>query len=724
MNRAQRRQAARNNRKSAARPTVAQPNSAIQTGAGEADIRREIETARRLYQAGDPVNAAQAWQRVLSAAPDHPEALHFLGICAADMGRIEVAVELVDRSIALCPGIAQFHNNRGNVLNKAGRPDDAVDAFRRAVDIDGGFAQAWNNLGVALAGMQQLDEAERAFQRAIEEDASDVRAHDNLGNALYLRGKFDQAEAAFRRAIAADPGYFKAYENLANALAMQGREDDAIAAGRRAVEIEPSSASAHGALGTFLQSRGFFAEADFAFRRSLELDPDNSVTWNNFGNALKDMGGHAEAIVSFRKSLEIDSRHVTAHSNLLFCMGMHAHSTAAEIFAESRRWDEAHAAPRAAVAGEHDNRRDPDRRLRIGYVSPDFRNHAVSHFVEPLFAAHDRGAFELFAYAQVPVSDGISDRIRQSVDGWRQTVGMTHGRLAARIRADGIDILVDLAGHTASNRLMSFAERPAPVQVTWLGYGGTTGMSAMDYRITDAIADPEGVADAVHSEKLVRLPNAFLCYQPPGDAPEIGPSPAAEAGHVTFASFNSLAKVTPEAASNWARVLEAVPGSRLVIKGSPFTNADIRLRFVQHFAAEGIGEDRLELLAQLPSRQDYMAIYNRVDIVLDSFPYNGGTTTCEALWMGVPVVTLRGDRSVSRMAAGMLAQVGLSDLAADSEADYVAIAARLAGDADRLAELRAGLRPRMADSPLCDAAAFARDMEAAYRGMWRRWCAG
>ncbi|MHA1108204.1 MAG: tetratricopeptide repeat protein, partial [Alphaproteobacteria bacterium] len=501
MNRAQRRQAARSNRKSAARPAVAPPGAAVQ----ETDVQREIEAARRLYQAGDPVNAAQAWQLVLSAAPDHPEALHFLGICAADMGQIKTALELIDRSIALGQGVAQFHNNRGNVLNKAGRPEDAVDDFRHAVKIDGAFALAWNNLGVALAAMQKLDEAEDAFRHAVAADASDARAHDNLGNTLYLRGKFDQAEAAFRRAIAADSGYFKAYENLANTLGMQGRDEDAIAAARRAVEIEPSSASAHGTLGTLLQSKGYFAEADFAFRRSLEIDPDSSVTWNNFGNTLKDMGGHAEAIVSFRKALEIDPGHVTAHSNLLFCMGMHAHSSAADIFAESRRWDRAHAAPRAISAPEYGNDRDPDRRLRIGYVSPDFRNHAVSHFVEPLFAAHDRESFELFAYAQVAVSDETSDRIRQSVDGWRQTVGMNYGELAARIRADEIDILIDLAGHTASNRLMSFAERPAPVQATWLGYGGTTGMSAMDYRLTDSIADPEGIADAVHSENLVRL---------------------------------------------------------------------------------------------------------------------------------------------------------------------------------------------------------------------------
>ena len=722
MNRAQRRQAARKKRISSPRNTPVSAVSATPANVPGLDIPGQMEIALRLHRAGDLVNAAQIYQRVITADRDHADALHLLGVCAGEMSQPDTALGLIDRSIQINPQSAQYHNNRGNVLTKARRQEEAIESYRRAVAIDGNFAQAWNNLGVALGSVQRIEDAMDAFRRAIEANADYVQAHDNLAGALHLQGNFEQAEASYRRAIEVDPDYFLVYSNLANTLSMMGRAEEAIAMARRAVEIDPSYAGGYGTLGMLLQNDRQFAEANAAFRQSLELDPDSSVTWNNYGNALRDLGGHAEAIVCFRKALEIDPHHITAHSNLLFCMGMHAHSTGEEIFAESRRWDEAHAAGRTAAASrDYANDRNPDRRLRIGYVSPDFRDHSVSHFVEPLFDAHDRDAVELFAYAHVPVTDDASDRIRKSVDGWCETVGMTYAELADRIRADGIDILVDLAGHTAGNRLPAFAGKPAPVLASWLGYGGTTGLGAMDYRITDAVTDPEGVAEAQHTETLARLPNAFLCYRPPEDAPEVGAPPSVTAGHITFASFNSLAKVTPEAASTWARVLDAVPGSRLIIKGSPFTDADIRGRYVQHFAAAGIDEDRVELLAQLPSRQEYLAVYNRVDIVLDTFPYNGGTTTCEALWMGVPVVTLYGDRTVSRMSAGMLGQVGMSDLVAQSEADYIGIAAGLAGDPARLAELRAGLRPRMQESPLCDAPAFARAMEAAYRDMWRRW---
>lgn len=719
MNRAQRRQ-----QRKTGTPDVPPRAAPAAPAAPAAHVRHLMETAVRLHQAGDAVGAAGAYQKILAAEPDNPDAVHYLGLCAGDLGRFEAALELIERSIALRPKCAAFHNNRGNILKRAGRPADAEAAYRHAVGLDGSYAVSWNNLGITLADRQRHDEAARAFRRATRAEPCYAEAHNNLANALHIGGRFKAAEASYRRAIEADPGYFMAYNNLANTLATLGRADEAIAACRRAVEIEPGYAGGYNTLASLRHAGGAFGAAEADFRTSLDLDPNNAGTWNNFGNALKDVGGHAEAVVCYRKALEIAPTHSMALSNLLLCMGMDGGSTAEEIFAESRRWNEIHAAPLGAAAPPHAPGGDPDRRLRVGYVSADFRNHAVSHFVEPLFAAHDREAVELFAYAQVAAPDETTARIRDRIDHWRDTVGLTHAQLAARIRADEIDILVDLAGHTGSNRLLAFAERPAPVQASWLGYGGTTGLDSMDYRLTDAIADPAGAADALHSETLVRLPDAFLCYAPPRDAPGPGPLPAAGCGHITFASFNNLAKVTPRAASNWARVLHAVPGARLIVKGRPFADADIRRRYVRHFAAEGIEEDRIELIDHLPSRRAYLEVYRRVDIVLDTFPYNGGTTTCEALWMGTPVVTLAGDRHVSRMSASILSCVGNPELVAQTEDDYVRIAAALAHDPARLRELRGGLRRRMADSPLCDAAAFARAMEAAYRDMWRRRCAG
>ena len=690
MNRAQRRQAARQNRKAGIPNTPVGVVSGAPAPDDAANLRRDLENAVRLHQAGDPVRAIELYQRILDIAPDHAEAMNYMGVAAGALGQFENAVRLIGRSIELCPKIAGFHNNLGDVLSKAGKLEDAESAYRNAVKADPKFAAAFNSLGLVLAGQIRDDEAVRAFQKAIKVRPDFAEAHNNLGNLYFARKDFAEAEKSYRRAIGARPGYARAYNNLGVPLYMLGR----------------------------------LLEAETAHRKAIELQPQFPAAYNNLGNVLCNGGAIRESLDAYYKALEFDPRSAGTHSNLIFTMGLDGLSDASQILAECRRWDEQHVLIGADRRQPHGNDGDPDRRLRVGYVSGDFRDHAVAHFVEPLFAAHDRAAVEVFAYADVDKPDDVSARLEILVDRWIPIAGVKDTDLAGQIRTDGIDILIDLSGHTAGNRLLTFAEKPAPVQASWLGYGGTTGLEAMDYRITDAVTDPEGTAEAQHSETLVRLPNAFLCYQPPSDAPTFETSPAAKNGYITFGSFNSLAKVTPEAVSTWARVLGAVPGSHLIIKGRPFTESDIRRRYLDVFAAAGIDEDRVELLAQLPSRQEYLAVYNRVDIILDTFPYNGGTTTCEALWMGVPVVTLYGDRTVSRMSASMLGQVGMSDLVAQSEADYVGIAARLAGDPARLVELRAGLRPRMQESPMCDAPAFARAMEAAYRDIWRRWCAG
>jgi predicted O-linked N-acetylglucosamine transferase (SPINDLY family) len=379
--------------------------------------------------------------------------------------------------------------------------------------------------------------------------------------------------------------------------------------------------------------------------------------------------------------------------------------------------------PRASGEPPHPNHPDPERRLRVGYVSPDFREHSVSAFLDPVIAGHDRRWFEVFCYAEVVRPDDTTARFRGLSDGWCSTLGMTDGAVAGRIRDDGIDILVDLAGHTAGNRLRVFAERPAPVQVTWLGYPNTTGLSAMDYRLSDAVADPAGEADALHSETLVRLANGFLCFAPPADAPEVGETPALATGQVTFGSFNNLAKVTPDVVEAWADILNRIPNSRLVLKSRPLADEKTRERYLEMFGAHGVDPGRVELCSWIASKSGHLGAYERLDIGLDPFPYNGTTTTCEALWMGVPVVTLGGDRHAGRVGASILARVGLAGLVAETKADYVEQAVALAGDLDRLSALRGGLRSRMEKSPLCDAGGFARDIEAAYREMWRRVCA-
>ena len=656
---------------------------------GQEGAGRDLDEAVRLHRAGDPIRAVELYQRILAAEPDHAEAMNYLGVTAGDLGEFDSAIRLMVRSIELRPDAPEFHNNLGNVLKKAGRLDAAENAYRRAVEADAGFAAAWNNLGMVLAGQFRDDEAIRAFRNAIRAQPDFAEAHNNLGNMYYIEKEFAAAEKSYRRAIRARPDYAAAYNNL----------------------------------GVNLNHMDRLTEAEAANRKAIELKPDYPEALNNLGGALHNQGRLAEACDAYRKGAELDPDGGGAYSNLIFSMGLDYNVTAADILAACRAWNQRYGVPRAGRAKPHGNDRDPDRRLRIGYVSADFHDHAVAHFLEPLFSAHDRNAVEVIAYADVDCPDAFTARFEELADRWVSIAGMKDAALVERIRADGIDILIDLSGHTGGNRLTVFAEKPAPVQATWLGYGGSTGLDAMDYRITDAVIDAEGTAEAQHSETLVRLPDCFLCYRPPSDIPEVSPLPAAETGHVTFASFNNLSKVTPQAVALWARVLNAVPGARMIVKGRPFTEPDIRRRYLEIFAQQGVDESRVELLAYFASRRDYLEIYRRVDIVLDTFPYNGGTTTCEALWMGVPVITLAGDRTVARIGASILACIGARDWVADCADAYVEIAGRIAADRPRLKEIRAGLRTRMQDSPLCDGPAFARDMETAYRDMWRRWCA-
>jgi predicted O-linked N-acetylglucosamine transferase (SPINDLY family) len=362
--------------------------------------------------------------------------------------------------------------------------------------------------------------------------------------------------------------------------------------------------------------------------------------------------------------------------------------------------------------------------LRIGYVSPDFWRHSCAHYVLPLFAGHDHNRYQIICYSDVRQPDSFTRRLQACADLWHDTYGLKDEALVELIRRDEVDILVDLNGHFAGTRLLAFARKPAPVQVTWLGYPNTTGLTTIDYRLVDPVTDPPGEADAYHSEALVRLSTGFLCYTPVPEAPEPAPAPCLEKGYVTFGSFNNMAKVTPEVIALWAAILQRVPTARLVLKSRQLDDAGTRRRFAALLHAHGIAEERFDLLPWSLRPDDHMGAYHGLDIALDPFPYNGTTTTCEALWMGVPVLSLMGDRHAGRVGASLLTTLGLSDWIATDPADYVDRAARLAADPAGLAELHRTLRARLVDSPLFNAAAFARMVEAAYRAMWQRWCAG
>ena len=669
--------------------------------------------------------AAAAYRSALQIRPDYAEAHYNLGAALGENGQPDEAIGSYRRAIQFKPDYVQAHNNLGNALRDQGRLDEAIAAYRRTTELAPDFPEGHNNLGVALRDRGHPDEAAAACRRAIELQPDFAEAHYNLGNALkdQDQGRLDEAIAAYRRALQLRPDYAEAHCNLGNALQEQGRLDEALVAFCRAIELKPDFATAHYNLGNVLKEQGRFDEAIAAYRRVLALKPDFADAHNNLGNALKDQGHPDEAIAAYRRALALKPDFAGVNSNLLLTLHYLPDFDVEVLFREHRRWDEVHARPLAKEIAPHGNDQNPGRCLRIGYISPDFREHSVAFFAEPLMQSHDRSQVEVFCYTDLVREDQVTVRLRKCAGQWRRSSSMTDEQVADLIRKDGIDILVDLAGHTANTRLLVFARKPAPVQVTYLGYCDTTGLRAMDYRLTDALADPPGTTEHLHSEQLVRLPDTAWCFRPSDAASAVGTLPVLHSGHITFGCFNVRPKITDEALALWSGLLAKVPGSRLLLKALGFEEASGRLRMHASLKKAGITPERVELVGRVPTLAEHLALYNRMDIALDTFPYNGTTTTCEALWQGVPVVTLAGHTHASRVGVSLLSNVGLAELVAHSPEEYVKVAVALAANVSRLAELRSTLRERMAASPLMDAPRFTRNVEHAYREMWRAWCA-
>lgn len=600
---------------------------------------------------------------------------------------------------------------------EAGRFADSEAACRNLLAIDPKHTDALHLLGLSLAALGRADAAE-ALRRALALRKKDPGLWLALGNAEARAGNRSAAATAYRGALRAAPGYVPAHVSLGRLHFDEGRFGEAATALRRALDMDRESPFARDPdlwdkLGYALSRQGRISDAVGCFRRALSLDPKNLGALANLAFARLERGEVAEAVAAYEQALAVAPNLAALRSNLLLALNYGADFTQDDIFRRHRAWDETHGrgAPMSLAAQPA-----TDGRLRIGYVSADLRSHPVAHFLLPLLAAHRRDQVCVTCYSNTAREDGTTERIRLYTDTWRDIRGLSDEQAAQQVAADGIDVLIDLGGHTADNRLGIFARHPAPVLATWLGYPNTTGLSAMDLRISDAVADPPGEADRRHSETLLRLPGCFLCYGAPDDAPAVAPLPALANGFITLGSFNNSMKVTPAAAALWAESLHDLPDARLLLKSPLFADDDIRARYLSLFAERGIGRDRLDLLSAVPDPRDHLTLYGKVDIALDSFPYNGTTTTCEALWMGCPVVTLAGDRHAGRVGASLLTAIDLPHLIAANAAEYKAKVRELAGNTDRLADLRMGLRDRVAASPLCDANAFARRWEDALRG--------
>jgi len=575
---------------------------------------------------------------------------------------------------------------------------------------------AWRALGAALR--MQNKEALYALQRAAALLPNDSDAFNNLGNALRDSGRVDEAMASFRRALALRPDFPEANNNLGNAFREIGRLDNAVACFRRALAQRPGFPEANNNLGLVLQDVGQLNDAVASYRAALSVNPDFAEAHSNLGNALKDLGRLDEAVASCRRALELSPGTAKAHDNLLMALQFQSTIAAQDLFEAHKRFGEQVEPALKPHWPAHANSRDPDKRLKIGYVSGDFREHAVAYFIEPVLANHDKTQVEVFCYANSRVQDGVTARLIAAADHWQVCVGMSDDELAQRIRADGIDILVDLSGHTAYNRLLTFARKPAPIQITYLGYLGSSGLSAMDYRLTDRYAEPEG-CDSYYTEKLLRLPDSQWCFRPQEDAgvaAPLAPLPALAHGYLTFGAFNNINKVSRESIALWASLLRSLPSSRLLMVALP----EMRQSLAERFLAHGVAANRIDFCGKM-TPGEFRRTLQQVDISLDPFPINGATTTCESLWQGVPVLNLVGERFLSRNGLSVLSAAGLPEFAAATQEEYIQIATTLANDLPRLAEIRTGMRERLKGSPLLDQQRFTRNLESIYRDGWRHY---
>ena len=642
---------------------------------------------------------------------------------ALELGRHQEAERYCSRALALQPGMAEAQFNLAHALKAQGRTNEALEAFRRVQDFAPAVAEAHSAVALGLLELGQVEAARAACERALELKPGLVEARVNLGGALSALGRFEEAAMAYQLALALNPNLAEAHSNLGNVLQELGRPEQAVAAYRQALQRKPDFAEAHCNLGNALSDLGELDEALAAYRRALALQPGFVAAYHGAANVLRGMGRPGEAVELYQRGVRVVADDPGMWSGLLFTLNYLETAQPEAMLAAARAYGE-RVSGRAVPFMHHDNEPDPNRRLRIGLVSGDFGDHPVGYFLEKVVESLDAARLELFAYETFKRTGELNQCLRRSILHWcaASQADMSVEGLARQIRADGIDILIDLAGHTAHNRLPVFAWKPAPVQIAWLGYFATTGLAAMDYILADRWVLPSE-EERGFVERPWRLPDSYYCFTPPDTPVHVGTLPSLQNGYITFGCFNKLTKVNERVIACWARVLQATPGSRLFLKSkaldNPSVTADYRERFVRH----GIDPERLRLEGASP-REAYLAAYNAVDIALDPFPFPGGTTSVEGLWMGVPVLTLTGDRFIGHQGETILQSAGLPHWIAADEEDYVAKAVAFSRDPHALMTLRAGLRERLISSPLCDAPRFARHFEEALRGMWQTWCKG
>ncbi len=659
---------------------------AIRRDRSQASFHANLAEAYRLV--GNLEQALQCNKMALKLQPDLANAYRNLGLIYTEQGDWQGLADSQRQVLRLAPEDVGARMRLGHALKDLQKLPEAEACFRRVLRTSPNNKHATSMLGIVLQDQRKLDEALVVLQQAHALDPNHAGANSNLGNVLKEMMRTVEAEHFFRRAIELDPNLAVAHNNLGAVLLDTGQYEEAIAELKIACQLEPDAAPSVCNLARALEETGRLDEGLVMAKHALELAPNFAYAHGNTGTCNRSLGRLDEAIAAYRRACAADPTADFLRSNLVYTLNNHPDYDTATIYAEHLEWARLLADPHTAAAPPHTNDRTPDRRLRLGYVSAHFWGHAVNFFTEPILASHDHSAFEVFCYYNRGSSDETTAQLRKYADGWREINALGDDRVSQMIREDKIDILVDLSGHIAGNRLLTFARKPAPVQVTYIGYQNTTGLVAMDYRLTDAWADPPGTNDELYTEQLVRLPRSFFCYLPSPDAPPVAPLPAIANGFVTFGSFNHFAKITPQVLTTWAALLHAVPESRLTILCNLVPS--LREYLASTMAGHGIRPDRLTLADRRP-RDKYLELINQTDIALDPFPFNGHTTTCDALWQGVPVITLAGRTYAQRFGSSAHVNLGLDDLIAGSPQQYIEIAAGLANDLIRLGALRTAL---------------------------------
>jgi predicted O-linked N-acetylglucosamine transferase (SPINDLY family) len=671
--------------------------------------------------------AIQQQARRERAAPDSPadhgaaqeaQSCHRRGLELARQGQLDAALAQFQQAVRFHPNFFEAHNDLGTALMMLSRPDEAGASYRQALRLRPDHALAHYNLGIVLEQQGNLDEACAAYREAVRLRPEHVDARNNLGNVLRELGQPAEAEACYREALRRKPDAAGIHDNLGRLLQEQGRPEEALAECQRAMGLQPNSAELRFSLANVLRDQRRLAEAEAGYRHALQLRPDYPEAHNNLGGVLKDQGLLDEALACYRRALDL--RPDPAYqSNLLYTLHFHADSDPVLLAEEHRRWNERFGNPLKPRTTAYPNPPDPERRLRVGLVSPDFRRHPIGIFLLPLLEALAPQPLDLICYSSVTAPDELTRQLQDLVDSWRDVARLTDEQLAACIRQDQIDLLVDLTAHMSRNRLLTFARKPAPVQVTYLAYCSTTGLYAIDYRLTDPYLDPPNQPRDYYSETSIWLPETYWYYRPLIEAPAIRSAPAIGTEQITFGCLNNFSKVTPPVLAVWRDVLTAMPDASLVLHAHRGPHRD---RVHAFFGERGIAPERVAFVGYA-SFPEYLQLYDQIDIGLDPFPYGGGTTTCDALWMGVPVISQAGRTAVSRAGLSILSNAGLPELVARTPREYVRLAVELARDRDRLADLRSSLRQRLQRSPLMDGSRFAANLQAAFRSMWRAWCA-